>query len=60
MRNEYEFKEFFYRNKMESLIEEQTELREQLLTKHENELKGMQEDNQNKDLQYTKSLEATN
>ena len=45
---------------MESLIEEQTELREQLLTKHENELKGMQEDNQNKDLQYTKSLEATN
>lgn len=60
MRNEYEFKEFFYRNKMESLIEEQTELREQILTKHENELKGMQEDNQNKDLQYTKSLEATN
>ena len=45
---------------MESLIEEQTELREQMQSKHENELKSIHESIQNKDLQFSKSLEATN
>ena len=45
---------------MESLIEEQIELRDQIQTKHETELKAIHEDIKNKDLQFGKSLEATN
>lgn len=44
MRSEHEFKEFFYRNKMESLLEEQSELRDQMQSKHEIELKAIREE----------------
>lgn len=58
VRSEHEIKELLYRNKMETLMEEQAELRDQLQAKHENELKSYIQASQDKDQEFKKNLDA--